>query len=301
MTTKKSSSSLCVRGKKVYSLLVINRTMKAIFQSKGLVWIKFQTAPPALLKRKKIWERLPIFNTILYSIILDILSSYSSMVKLSSVLASGRCVVGTAIASPSAYPPFRLLAIAHRIDNGLNYNLDVLVQKQEMAHSYSVKKYFFQVAVPLELMKQSQDDVAVVVYDGQGKILEQSILSPIAFKQPFGKVDGFSDKKAWGWAWHPDYPNLPVRLKLEENNGMNRGAIANRYRPDLYKAGLGDGCHGFEMFFETPEDRELIKNLFVVGGKLLTNHLSLELPNNGKYDQEEMIVQLRKRHRITLR
>lgn len=223
------------------------------------------------------------------------------MVKLSNVVASGRCVVGMAIASPSAYPPFGLSAIAHKIDNGLNYHLDVLLQKREIAHSYLVKKYFFQVAVPMELMKQSQEDVAVVIYDGQGEILEQSILNPIAFKQPFGKVDGFSDKKAWGWAWHPDYPNLPVRLKLEGKNGLNRGAIANRYRPDLYRAGLGDGCHGFEMFFETPEDRKLIKNLFVVGGKLLTNNLNLDLQNQGKYDSKKTIVQLRKRHRITLR
>ncbi|WP_051340657.1 glycosyltransferase family 2 protein [Azospirillum halopraeferens] len=51
---------------------------------------------------------------------------------------------------------------------------------------------------------------------------------------------------AKGWAFRPERPDEPVALELWWEHGLLMRFEADRPRPDLAAAGLGDGCHAFE-------------------------------------------------------
>lgn len=50
-----------------------------------------------------------------------------------------------------------------------------------------------------------------------------------------------------GWAQDAAAPDAPVELELVCNGKVELRFLANRYRADLRKAGLGSGCHAFEL------------------------------------------------------
>ena len=50
-----------------------------------------------------------------------------------------------------------------------------------------------------------------------------------------------------GWAQNPDHPEAPVCLEIYAGGRLIGQVLANRYREDLERAGLGSGCHGFEF------------------------------------------------------
>jgi hypothetical protein len=54
-----------------------------------------------------------------------------------------------------------------------------------------------------------------------------------------------------GWAQDEGCPEAPVCLDIYAGNELLGQAIANRHRPDLEAAGIGDGRYGFE--FVPPE------------------------------------------------
>lgn len=67
-----------------------------------------------------------------------------------------------------------------------------------------------------------------------------------------GVLDHVSHGRITGWAWDSDQPDSPVSVVLSANDQVLGRVLANRYRPDLEKAGIGNGKHGFELWLPTP-------------------------------------------------
>lgn len=65
-----------------------------------------------------------------------------------------------------------------------------------------------------------------------------------------GPLRGNIDRTAprlFGWAQDEAAPEVPVELELLCGGVVVARVLANRYRPDLRQAGLGSGCHAFEL------------------------------------------------------
>ncbi len=69
-----------------------------------------------------------------------------------------------------------------------------------------------------------------------------------------GYFDSVADGFAQGWAWNSDSPSEATSVRIHCNGSAIGTAIADIYRPDLEKAGVGDGKHGFA--FRLPEGVE---------------------------------------------
>jgi len=75
------------------------------------------------------------------------------------------------------------------------------------------------------------------------KLIEKPI-TPI-----IGTIDEINSLRVRGWAIYPFNTEESVRLELFLNEKPFTTILANRFRPDLRIAGIGSGCHGFEMDF----------------------------------------------------
>ena len=68
---------------------------------------------------------------------------------------------------------------------------------------------------------------------------------------PAGELRGFVDhveaKRIMGWAQSADHPEAPVCLDIYAGGRLIGQVLANRYREDLKRTGLGSGCHGFDF------------------------------------------------------
>jgi hypothetical protein len=62
-----------------------------------------------------------------------------------------------------------------------------------------------------------------------------------------GHVDVFGETLIAGWACYPDHNDVPLSLRIFFDEVEVGHIIADRFRPDLEKAGYGDGYHGFEF------------------------------------------------------
>ncbi len=66
-----------------------------------------------------------------------------------------------------------------------------------------------------------------------------------------GELRGFVDQagpdRVCGWAQDLNSPEEPVCLELRVNGSQLLEILANRYRADLRRAGLGSGCHAFQV------------------------------------------------------
>ena len=60
-----------------------------------------------------------------------------------------------------------------------------------------------------------------------------------------GHVDLIGARSIEGWAQNPDHPEAPVCLDIHADGRLIGRTLANRYRADLKKAGLGSGRHAF--------------------------------------------------------
>jgi len=67
-----------------------------------------------------------------------------------------------------------------------------------------------------------------------------------------GHIDRVSSTSIRGWAWDSDEPDVPVSLVVSINGTIVGRCLASRYRPDLEKAGIGDGRHAFTFTLEAP-------------------------------------------------
>jgi O-antigen biosynthesis protein len=64
-----------------------------------------------------------------------------------------------------------------------------------------------------------------------------------------GKIQVANPRRLSGWVRSALHPNIPVRLQIV-NNGLKIGlAVADRYSPELEKAGIGNGHHAFSFEF----------------------------------------------------
>jgi hypothetical protein len=62
-----------------------------------------------------------------------------------------------------------------------------------------------------------------------------------------GLVDNITADRLYGWAWIPGRPEDRVAIELRIKDEEVATAIADRTRPDLARAGIGDGRHAFEI------------------------------------------------------
>jgi hypothetical protein len=71
-----------------------------------------------------------------------------------------------------------------------------------------------------------------------------------------GHVDEVTASTVKGWAQNADQPEAPVCIDIYMGGRLIGQALANRYREDLAKAGLGSGRHAF--VFRTPPGVALV-------------------------------------------
>ena len=62
-----------------------------------------------------------------------------------------------------------------------------------------------------------------------------------------GYVDVIGARRIAGWAQNPDHPEAPVCLDIHVGGQLIGRALANQYRDDLARAGVGSGRHAFEF------------------------------------------------------
>ena len=82
----------------------------------------------------------------------------------------------------------------------------------------------------------------------QTRINARAGLAPLV--QSSGPLRGYIDETTphvRGWAQDISAPEAPVLLEILHDATIIGTILANRYRPDLRKAGLGSGCHAFEL------------------------------------------------------
>lgn len=65
-----------------------------------------------------------------------------------------------------------------------------------------------------------------------------------------GLVDNAAPDRLYGWAWNATVPQERVAVELRLAAAAVFRTQANFARPDLAKAGIGDGCHAFEIPLE---------------------------------------------------
>jgi hypothetical protein len=68
--------------------------------------------------------------------------------------------------------------------------------------------------------------------------------------RPAGHMDIATSKNIRGWAWDKNHPDSPVTVELYDGNILLGSVVADQFRQDLVKAGIGNGKHGF--IFPTP-------------------------------------------------
>ncbi len=78
----------------------------------------------------------------------------------------------------------------------------------------------------------------------------QAQAAPLAAPPPaqvLGSLDAANCQLIGGWAWDTRQPSTPVQVELFEGDQKVGSLAAAESRPDLVKAGIGDGKHGFTL------------------------------------------------------
>jgi hypothetical protein len=77
-----------------------------------------------------------------------------------------------------------------------------------------------------------------------------------------GAMDPLNEKEITGWVQNTQHPDLPVLLGVYFDGELAGEILANRFRPELVKAGVGNGHHGF-VFVLPPGAHQSINSLEV--------------------------------------
>ena len=75
-------------------------------------------------------------------------------------------------------------------------------------------------------------------------------------------LDEVSRRRVAGWAQDDAQPDAPLSLLILVNDVLAARVLANRHRPDLAAAGIGDGRHGFRFDLSaglSPSERHVIR------------------------------------------
>lgn len=67
-----------------------------------------------------------------------------------------------------------------------------------------------------------------------------------------GNIDALTRDRIDGWAWDSDAPETPVSLIVTADGELVGRCLANQYRFDLDRAGVGRGRHAFDLVFARP-------------------------------------------------
>jgi hypothetical protein len=67
-----------------------------------------------------------------------------------------------------------------------------------------------------------------------------------------GWIDHIEGRKVFGWAWCRSQPDTPVEVEIRFDSRTLARTRADSLRPDLARAGVGDGRHGFQFLLEEP-------------------------------------------------
>jgi hypothetical protein len=77
-----------------------------------------------------------------------------------------------------------------------------------------------------------------------------------------GFLDDVSAHAVCGWAQNPARPEAPVCLDVVLDDVLVAQGLANHHRPGLAEAGLGSGCHAFDIALDdalTPEQQDRVE------------------------------------------
>ncbi|MDR3506082.1 MAG: NF038122 family metalloprotease [Acidocella sp.] len=72
-----------------------------------------------------------------------------------------------------------------------------------------------------------------------------------------GFIDTAGPERVTGWAQCEAAPEAPVALDILAGGAPVAQVLANAYRADLRRAGLGSGCHGFELLLPAGAERPI--------------------------------------------
>lgn len=89
-----------------------------------------------------------------------------------------------------------------------------------------------------------------------------------------GRIDGVFDGQLYGWCWQTGRLE-PVRLQILADDRAVATVVADAFREDLMRAGVGNGCHGFFL----PVARHGIRRSAVIRVKV--RNRAMELENSG--------------------
>jgi hypothetical protein len=78
-----------------------------------------------------------------------------------------------------------------------------------------------------------------------------------------GKLEWADHAVISGWAWLPDHPAIPVVIEVVDQGEVIAAAVADRFRGDLRRAGIGDGRHAFHVELPRPLDRQRAHRLVI--------------------------------------
>jgi hypothetical protein len=78
-----------------------------------------------------------------------------------------------------------------------------------------------------------------------------------------GKLECVVYSAISGWACLPDHPLVPVVLEVVHNGKVIAITIADRFRSDLRRAGIGDGRHAFHIELPRPLDPQREHHLVI--------------------------------------
>lgn len=77
------------------------------------------------------------------------------------------------------------------------------------------------------------------------KVATPAVLQNVPGASWSGRLDHVTRERIEGWAWDERTPDLPLSLRILDNGEIIGRVLANRSRPDLAEAGIGDGRHAF--------------------------------------------------------
>ena len=78
-----------------------------------------------------------------------------------------------------------------------------------------------------------------------------------------GKLEWVDHQVIAGWAWLTDHPDVPVVLEVVDHGEVIAVTVADRFRGDLHRAGIGDGHHAFHVELPRPLDPQRAHRLVI--------------------------------------
>ena len=96
----------------------------------------------------------------------------------------------------------------------------------------------------------SREQMATLEFYVNGEVCAISIAPSAVQRNTFkGNIDVLTQRCAAGWVWNESIRTERVKLMVHLGDECIAAGIANRWRPDLFAAGIGDGRHSFTLNF----------------------------------------------------